>query len=534
MPVDLRTTQYRFGIDELAENTHNWHAAQNANPAQGVINGATTFLLRFGVQEAGATAAANTDFQFQVAKNGGAFQNITTSSTIVKAVAATALTDAGNCTQRLTGLTGTFESSGAGQTEDGLSGGANNDIAASGNSETECGLQVVLADVVNGDVLTFRLTSPDFTITNNVVPTLTVAESVSVTPTVGGLTLTGVAPSLKLDGFLTPAVGALAAAGQPLIRGPAIYTLSGRLTLSLYDPMPGTGSVGLTGLQPTVQNSGAGGTSLTPAVGALTASGVQAATFATYSATPSAAALTLTGTLATAIAATFLTPSVGSLTLAGVASRMDLTIRPAVGAAALAGAAPRMDLAITPSVGSLTATGTQSALRTPVQITTAAGALGLTGFNPNLGGAIGITATTGALTAAGAAPTRRIDAFVTPSVGALTATAAPPTVTATALVTLTPSTGTLTATATAPVVDFPATSVTATPGAAALGLAGQTPTVTSGGPVVGGSPLGRTPGMAPVRFQPTPISRPMVPVASGASRPRPQMPTRVPAMTGRR
>ena len=173
MPVNLVTNHYRFGINELAENTHGWHAAIDTNPATGVIAVNTTFLLRFNVQETGATAAANVDNQFQVALNGGTFQNITTSSTIVKAVAATPLTGGGNCTQRVPG-TGTFETTGAGQTVTGLSGGTANDIAISGCSETECGLQIVGSDVAEGDVLTFRLTSPDFTITNNVVPTLTI------------------------------------------------------------------------------------------------------------------------------------------------------------------------------------------------------------------------------------------------------------------------------------------------------------------------------------------------------------------------
>src|SRR3990167_1815577 len=173
MAVNLHTTHYRFGVEELLEATHGWHAAQDANPAQGVIASNTTFLLRFTVQETGGTAAGNTDQQFQCALNGGSFQNITTTSTIVKAVASVAFTNGQDATKRLSG-TGTFESSGDGCTEDGLSGGAQNDIAASGNSETECALQIVSGDVVHGDVITFDLTSPDFTITNDIVPTLTV------------------------------------------------------------------------------------------------------------------------------------------------------------------------------------------------------------------------------------------------------------------------------------------------------------------------------------------------------------------------
>lgn len=179
MAVNLHASHYRFGIEELLEATHGWHAALDTNPAQGVIANDTTFLLRFTVQETGGTAAGNTDQQFQCRKNLGVWQNITTTSSIVKAVVSVAFTNAQNCTKRLTG-TGTFEASGAGCTEDGLSGGAPNDIAASGNSETECALQIVGADVAGGDSIEFRLTSPDFPITNDVVPTLLVAGATIV------------------------------------------------------------------------------------------------------------------------------------------------------------------------------------------------------------------------------------------------------------------------------------------------------------------------------------------------------------------
>lgn len=231
MAVNLHSTHYRFGIDELAENTHGWHAAEDVSPAQGAIAVDTTFLLRVTIQETGGTAAANTDVQFRCKKNAGAFQNITTTSSICKAVAATALTDAAACTKRLSG-TGTFETSGAGQTEDGLSGGAPNDIAASGNSETECGLQIVGADVVAGDVITFAWTSPDFTITNDVVPTVTVAgativdadgasagigaSSVLMASVIGGATASaGLAASAVVAAALWVGIAAAAGVGTP-------------------------------------------------------------------------------------------------------------------------------------------------------------------------------------------------------------------------------------------------------------------------------------------------------------------------------
>ena len=174
MATDLRQTHYRFGIDELAESTHGWYAAEDANPSPGAIPLDTVFLLRFNEQEAGGTAAANTDAVFQYNRNGVGWIDITTTSPVVKAVAAVALANGSACTKRLSG-TGTFETSGAGQTEDGSSGGPANDIAASGCSETECGLQIIGADVAHGDVLQFRFQSPDWTVTYTVTPSYTVS-----------------------------------------------------------------------------------------------------------------------------------------------------------------------------------------------------------------------------------------------------------------------------------------------------------------------------------------------------------------------
>ncbi len=172
MATDIRQTHFRFGKDDGTEITHTWWQLEDTNHTQ-LISANWTFLLRFTEQEAGGTAAANTNAQFQYNKNGAGWVNITTSSAVVKAIAVAAFTDGQACTKRLSG-TGTFETSGAGCTEDGLSGGTANDIAASGNSETEAGLQVVFADVAHGDTIQFRFTSPDWTVTYTITPTLTI------------------------------------------------------------------------------------------------------------------------------------------------------------------------------------------------------------------------------------------------------------------------------------------------------------------------------------------------------------------------
>src|SRR3990167_1454031 len=199
MAVNLHTTHYRFGVEELLEATHGWHAAEDANPAQGVIANDITFLLRFNVQETGGTAAGNTDQQFEYNLNGAGWVAISTTSAAVKAVASVAFTNGQDATQRLGG-TGTFESSGDGCTEDGLSGGAQNDIVASGCSETECALQIVGAAVSGGDSIQFRITSPDFAVTNDVVPTLiTQVEGVSVTPGTASLATSLFAPTVTVS-----------------------------------------------------------------------------------------------------------------------------------------------------------------------------------------------------------------------------------------------------------------------------------------------------------------------------------------------
>src|SRR3990167_11499 len=133
MATDLRQTHFRFGKDDGTESTHTFWQNEDVNHSQQIAVD-WTFLLRFCEQEVGGTAAANTDAQFQYNKNWAGWVDITTTSSVVRAVAVGAFTNGQVCTKRLSG-TGTFETSGAGCTEDGSSGGTTNDIAASGNSE---------------------------------------------------------------------------------------------------------------------------------------------------------------------------------------------------------------------------------------------------------------------------------------------------------------------------------------------------------------------------------------------------------------
>ncbi len=170
--ANLSQSHFRFGKDDGTESAHTFWQLEDIDHTQ-LITADWTFLLRFCEQV--TTAISNVDAQFQYNKNGAGWVNITTTSSVVKAVAVNAFTNGQACTKRLSG-TGTFETSGAGCTEDGSSGGTANDIVLNGNSETEAGLQVIFADVVNGDTIQFRLTSPDATMVYTITPTLTIQK----------------------------------------------------------------------------------------------------------------------------------------------------------------------------------------------------------------------------------------------------------------------------------------------------------------------------------------------------------------------
>jgi hypothetical protein len=177
--VGLTQSHFRFGVNELAESTHGWYAAEDTNPAPGAIPLNTTFLLRFTLQ-CDASAVNNIDAEFQYRKNGGGWTQITTSTSNVKAVTPSCWANAANTTKRLSG-SGTFESSSQGCTADGIAGGTQFDIVANGNGETECALQLVSADLAPNDLIEFRLTRDGGTLIDvySVTPALQLREAVT-------------------------------------------------------------------------------------------------------------------------------------------------------------------------------------------------------------------------------------------------------------------------------------------------------------------------------------------------------------------
>ena len=84
MAVNLHLTHFRFGLADGTESTHTWYA--NVDTYATTVPVDTNFLLRLGIQQVEATAAANLAHQFRYNINGAGWVNITTSSAVVKAI----------------------------------------------------------------------------------------------------------------------------------------------------------------------------------------------------------------------------------------------------------------------------------------------------------------------------------------------------------------------------------------------------------------------------------------------------------------
>lgn len=265
MAINVHMSHYRWGNDDgTTEANYSFAAAQDTN-LSAVAEGAT-LLLRVGMQETGNTAASNHDFRLRRSINGGAFADVTTTSTHVKAVAAASFADAANTTQRLTSMTGTFEASSQGCSEDGLAGGAQCDIVALGNAECVFAVQFVTADLNPADVVTFDITSPDSTITNDVVPTATVANPIALTPSTKAVTVTTFAPTVTASAnqTLTPITKAVTVTTYaPTVSiGTTLTPATKAVTVTTYAPTvsvssgtvltPGTKAVAVTTYAPTV------------------------------------------------------------------------------------------------------------------------------------------------------------------------------------------------------------------------------------------------------------------------------------------
>src|SRR6185503_5166141 len=147
----LDNAHFRFYNDNGSESGATAYAAQDTTIFPDVTSGNLKLRLRIGVQNVADATLGGIGKRIQFSISGSSYAQLTTGTSGVRAFNSTNLTDEGVTTQRLTGMTGTFQ---AGKvTEDGVT-----TISVNSNNNTEflVPVELVAADLRDGDVITFH------------------------------------------------------------------------------------------------------------------------------------------------------------------------------------------------------------------------------------------------------------------------------------------------------------------------------------------------------------------------------------------
>lgn len=141
------------------------------------------FRVRLCIQETNGGAENNVGFQWQYSLNGGTWTNVSTTSSVIRTVNSTWITDAADITTSQLSGSGTFITDNDGYTETGTITGVA-DFAGNDYTETEAALQLQLGDISVTDDIQLRVTiggnAPAGT---PVLPTITYLQSRTVTQT---------------------------------------------------------------------------------------------------------------------------------------------------------------------------------------------------------------------------------------------------------------------------------------------------------------------------------------------------------------
>jgi hypothetical protein len=138
--------------------------------------------LRFLIQEYNGGMASNIALKLQRNwSGGGGWVDVTTSSSVVKAVAHPYIADGSDCTQQIGA--GSFLSNNDGFSEDGTCGGSVLDFAGNDETEVEFMVEIIGSDVTTGQTIDFRVVQTDDTIMDNYnhTPTVTIIDPVYTT-----------------------------------------------------------------------------------------------------------------------------------------------------------------------------------------------------------------------------------------------------------------------------------------------------------------------------------------------------------------
>jgi hypothetical protein len=161
---------FRGRSDDGNETTATWKASANVGWTQVMDE---NFRMRFVVQETGDGAAVDKTFQLEYNLNGGGWNDVNGSSSVVRAWASPSMADGTDTTQQVGA--GTFVTPNAGFDEvNGLAGGTSLDFSGSDEVEVEYCLQIRSADVSDSDTIQLRVKGLD-SYTNT--PTITATSS---------------------------------------------------------------------------------------------------------------------------------------------------------------------------------------------------------------------------------------------------------------------------------------------------------------------------------------------------------------------
>lgn len=175
MPFTPSQDRFRF-YEDGTEAGSTAIAAQDTNITRNPSS-APQLLLRVGIQEtSGFNGELTDDWSLKVSKNGGAYVDVTTTSSNVKAFNSGSLTEAAATTERLTGGTGSWNAGAV--SEDGVV--DNIRLIQNRHMEVLYALSLVAADLAGGDALDFRVYLNGAAITYTITPRITVAGFVTV------------------------------------------------------------------------------------------------------------------------------------------------------------------------------------------------------------------------------------------------------------------------------------------------------------------------------------------------------------------
>ena len=248
------------------------------------------------------------------------------------------------------------------------------------------------------------------------------ASGTSLQPSVGSLSISGLAPVIYNNVFIQPISASMLLTGANAILLGTIQTATGSLSLSGNSPQvvadgviePVSGALTFTGLQGVLQ------TFVSTQVGSLSISGQQAQILGDVTLQPSTATLNLSGAQPTF--GGLLTVQTGSLSISGIQPIQELGVpSPIPGTLTLTGlqAALVTSLSIQPTAGSLVLSGNASQVLSGSVVKPSAAGLIITGATPNIGEQPTIQPIVGTLAMTGVVPTLTIPGFIQPTSGVI-------------------------------------------------------------------------------------------------------------------